>query len=350
MAQYLKNNKFSKIDIELDHIKCDFCGSDQNSLILTSKDYVFNNIQGEFNIVKCENCKLAFSNPRLRNDQMKNHYYITDDFGSPIEKVDLINQKSYVYNKNFLVNYFNYPFGKRNLRYKFIHYPLYLRINKKWKKTLFIPKYIKNGKILEIGCSYGNYLFQLKKIGWDVKGIELSKKAVDHGKNKLNLDILNIDIQDFESEENFDIIYLRMVLEHVESPKIVLKKCYSLLKPHGKLVLILPDISGLEVRIYKKYAYTLTLPYHLYHFSPNTIKNYLKLLDFHNIKIVHENFDRDLLAPLNFMIRENPNKLYLKVILKFATKGLIRKVIIKTIVNIFSLLGKTSRMTVIAEK
>jgi len=350
MAQFMKKSKFSKIDIELDNIKCDFCGSDQSSPILTSKDYIFNSIQGEFNIVKCENCKLAFSNPRLRNGQLKDYYNSSDDFGSPIEKVDLINQKSNVYNKDILVNYFNYPYGKVNLRYKFIHYIFYLRIIKKWKKTLYIPKYIKNGKILEIGCSYGNYLFQLKKIGWDVKGIELSKNAVDHGKNKLNLDISNIDIQDFESEEKFDIIYLRMVLEHVESPKLVLKKCYSLLKPHGKLVLILPDISGLEVRIYKKYAYTLTLPYHLYHFTPITIKNYLKLLNFQNIKIFHENFDRDLLAPLDFMTRENPNKLFLKVIFKFASKKLIRKIFIRTIVNIFSLLGKTSRMTVVAEK
>lgn len=350
MAQFLKKSKFSEIDIELENIECDFCGADQNTLILTCKDYLFNNIQGEFNIVKCENCKLAYSNPRLSNDQLIEYYNRTDDFGSPVEKIDLINQRSNVYNKKFLGNYFNYPYGNSNLRYKSIHYPLYLRIRKKLKKTLVIPNYIENGKILEIGCSYGNYLFQLKKLGWDVKGIELTKDAVEHGKNKLGLDILNIGIQDFESEEKFDIIYLRMVLEHVESPKLVLKKCYSLLKPHGKLVLILPDISGLEVGIYKKYAYTLQLPYHLYHFSPFTIKNYLKLLNFQNVKIIHENFDRDLLAPLNFMIRENPNKLFLKVILKFATKKLIRKIVIRIFVNILSLLGKTSRMTVIAEK
>ncbi len=346
----MKKSEFSKIDVELENIECDFCGSDKNSPILTGKDYLFNNIQGEFNIVKCENCKLSFSNPRLRNDQLKEYYNNTDDFGSPIEKMDLINQKTNVYNKDFLGNYFNYPYGNKNLLYKLVHYPLYLRIRKKLKKTLVIPNFIRNGKILEIGCSYGNYLFQLKKLGWDVKGIELTKNAVDHGKNKLNLDISNISIQDYKSGEKFDIIYLRMVLEHVESPKLVLKKCYSLLKPNGKLVLILPDISGLEVRIYKNYAYTLTLPYHLYHFNPITINNYLKLLNFQNVKIFHENFDRDLLAPLNFMIREHPNKLYLKVILNFATKRLVRKIIIRTIVNFFSLLGKTSRMTVIAEK
>jgi len=346
----MKKIKFYKIDIELDNIVCDFCGSDQNSLIFTSKDYVFNNIQGEFNIVKCKNCKLSFSNPRLKNDQLKNHYSSTNDFGSPIDIKDLIYQSINVHNKFFLTNFFDYPFGKKNMWYKLTHYPLYLIRRKKMSKTLYIPKYIKNGKILEIGCSYGLYLFQLKMIGWDVKGIELNKKAVDYGKNKLSLDILNLDIQDYESEEKFDIIYLRMVLEHVESPKIVLKKCHALLKPHGKLVLILPDISGIEVRIYKKYAYTLQLPYHLYHFSPNTIRNYLKLLNFQEVKIFHDNFDRDLLAPLNFMIRENPNEVLLKIILKFASRRLIRKVIISTITNIFSLLGKTSRMTVIAKK
>lgn len=110
------------------------------------------------------------------------------------------------------------------------------------------------------------------------------------------------------------------------------------------------NLSIFDLFSHKKYAYTLQLPYHLYHFTPITIKNYLKLLNFQNVKIIHKNFDRDLLAPLNFLIRENPNKLFLKVIFKFATKRLIRKVIIRTIVNLFSLLGKTSRMTVIAEK
>ena len=50
MAQIMKKSKFSKIDIELDNIKCDFCGSDQSSPILTSRDYIFNSIQGEFNL------------------------------------------------------------------------------------------------------------------------------------------------------------------------------------------------------------------------------------------------------------------------------------------------------------
>ena len=85
-------------------------------------------------------------------------------------------------------------------------------------------------------------------------------------------------------------------------------------------------------------------------FTPDTIKNLLRALNFKKIKIIHDNFDRDLIAPLNYILREHPNNLIANYTLKITTKKIIRRTFVKIIVNVLSLLGKTSRMTVVAEK
>ena len=346
------NNKdqFREDSQDFSYVPCDFCKSKKARTLFSSKDYIFNIISGEFKIVKCSNCNLVYLNPRLKPGELNKYYSNVVNYGVPYNILDLNKKANTSFSLKFLTNFFNYPFGKKSKILKIIQYPFYLRIRKRYKKTQFLPTYIEDGKILEIGCSYGNYLFKLKKIGWNVKGLELNKESVDYSKRELNLDVVNQDINNFQPNELFDIIYLRMVLEHMESPKTILRKCYSWLKPNGKLVLIIPDFSGIEVNIYKNYAYTLHPPYHLYHFTPDTIKNLLKALNFKKIKIVHDNFDRDLIAPLNYILREHPNNLIANFALKITTKKIIRRTFVKIIVNILSLLGKTSRMTVIAEK
>lgn len=332
-------------------VKCDYCDSNESKIIFTTKDYVSKKIAGEFSISKCLNCNLIFSNPRLKRETLANYYKKIINYGEKSfrrsEGKEMLN---YCLVKDILSLYFNYPFSKKNILKKVALFPSYLRIRKWYKKRYFIPTYKKHGKILEIGCSYGYYLYLLKKLGWKVKGIELNEDSVNFAVNKLNLDVENIKIEDFQSNQLYDVIYLNMVLEHVSSPKEILLKCHSMLKENGRLVLGIPDFSGIEVRIYKRYAYTLQLPYHLYHFTPNSIKKYLRLFEFKKIKITHGDFDRDLLAPLNFMIEENPESILLKYVYKIVINKYIRKTIIKIIVKVISFLGKTSRMVVVATK
>jgi len=349
MQSYKKKNDREDSD-KYEYISCDFCNSYEYKTLISSKDYVFDIVPGNFNIVKCLNCNLVYTNPRLKAEELNKYYSTEVKYGDPPthDAQDLKLQS--IYNSKFLANFFNYPNGKKSMFYKFLFYPYYLRIKRSKKLTQSLPIYIKNGNVLEIGCSHGNYLFQLKNLGWKVKGVELNKEAVDYAKKKLKLDVINTDIYGFHPNELFDIIYLRMVLEHMESPKVILNKCYSWLKPTGKLVLIIPDFSGIEVRFYKKYAHSLHVPYHLYHFTPDSIQKYLKSLGFKKIRFTHDNFDRNLLAPLNYILRENPSNLLAYYILKMATKSLVRKSIVRIIVTIFAALGKTSTMTVTAEK
>lgn len=334
-------------------VNCDFCGSKDHEIILKSKDFVFGIVPGESNIVRCLNCNLVYTNPRLTSDALNSYYSKITKFGN-YEEIKDINSKSTFLNKylnrSMLTEYFNYPLSKKNIFKKIRLFPPYMRIRKKYNKSYTIPQYIKKGKILEIGCSYGTYLYLLRKLGWEVYGVELSDEAVRFARDKLKLNVQKKIPTNSEVKEKFDLIYLRMVLEHMESPKETLKQCYGLLKPKGRIILIIPDFSGLEVKLYKRYAYPLQVPYHLYHFTPNVIKNYLKLIDFKRIKMYHQNFDRDLIASLTFYKRENPNNKFAKILYSFLANKIVRKSLVKTLAEILSLIGKTSRMVVIAER
>ena len=339
------------------NVKCDFCSSEKNVQILKTKDYIFNSVPGEFNIVKCLNCNLIFTNPRLKTEVLNKYYSKFIRYGDPTKTSSskekskkTIKTQNIFTRADILTEYFNYPLLKKSKLRKLILFPYYLRIRKRLKKTFLIPMFKKNGKILEIGCSNGFYLNNLKKLGWIVKGLELNENAVNYAKKRFNLDVENEDFITYKANTLYDTIYLNMVLEHLESPKEALEKCYSLLKFNGKLILKIPDFSGFERRIYKKYAYTLHLPYHLFHFTPFSIKNYLKVIKFRKIKILHDNYDRDLISPLKFILRDNPERFFIKYIADFVHKKFIRKTLIKALVNLFSYLGKTSRMIVTAHK
>ena len=345
-----ENIKKNKIKIELEEIKCDFCKSKSYNVIYQSKDYYFKKIEGSFKIVRCKRCGLNYTNPKITNKSSKEMYSHFLNYDNRPIRLLRENRLSLPFRKELLTDFFGYPFGKPNKIRKILFYPNFLLIRRKWKKTLYIPEYIRDGKILEIGSSYGTYLYLLQKLGWNTLGLELNNNAVAYAKKKLNLEVHQTSIENFQIKDYFDIIYMQMVFEHLESPLKVLTKCYNLLKNGGKIIIRIPDINGFEVFLYKEYAYTLQLPFHLFHFSPNTIRNYLKRLNFKKIRIIHDRTDRDLIAPLKYMINENSNKIGIKLLFEFLYFSLIRKTLLKIFVFFLSLLHKTSRMTVIAEK
>ena len=335
---------------ELIQINCDFCDSNKYNSLFKSKDFLFKTTTKEFNIVKCSNCGLIFTNPRLNSESLKNYYSKIATYDNrPLIK-DLNHRFDLLKRIDILTDYFKYPILKKSRLRKIIQYPNYLKIRKKWMSNPYIPEYKKNGKVLEIGCAYGGFLYQLKKLGWNVKGIELSEDAVEYCEEIYNLDIEKVSIEEFQTDETFDIIYLINVLEHIESPKKMLSKIVSFLKPNGLLIISVPDFSGLEVRLFKEYSYCLQLPFHLHHFTPKTLDNYVKLVGLERINLFHLKSDREIIGPLNYILIEYPNKLLIKAILKIMIKKIIRATLIRFLMNILAAIGKTSRMTMVTRK
>ncbi|MGO9614590.1 MAG: class I SAM-dependent methyltransferase [Dissulfurispiraceae bacterium] len=145
----------------------------------------------------------------------------------------------------------------------------------------------KKGRLLDIGCGYGHFIEMMRTQGWLASGIEPSEKTSAYALSK-GADIIRTVIEDASFPENsFDAITAFYVLEHLLDPLAVLIKIRAMLKPGGALVIRVPHSTpvvkllqsiGIKNNLYD-------LPFHLYDFSPVTIRRLLEKAGFADIKV-----------------------------------------------------------------
>ncbi len=132
----------------------------------------------------------------------------------------------------------------------------------------------KKGKLLDIGCSNGEFMWLAKKAGFDTSGVELNKRTADIARNN-GLDVFcgTLDEGAFPSG-SFDYIYMGDLIEHVSDPLATLSEAKRLLRPGGTIIIVTPNLdcfwSMATFRLYEWFGIpwaSLTPPYHLFQFS-----------------------------------------------------------------------------------
>ena len=74
------------------------------------------------------------------------------------------------------------------------------------------------------------FLNMQKKIGWKTTGLEINPETANFGRQKRGLNIFQKTINEFKTKEQFDVITMFDVLEHLENPKAAVLKAKKLLK------------------------------------------------------------------------------------------------------------------------
>jgi len=111
-----------------------------------------------------------------------------------------------------------------------------------------VGKSHKCSKILDLGCGPGIYSIPLSKLGYDVTGIDISEKAIQHANNlahEQNLDTKHFkeDILKLRIEEKYDMSLLLYEIYSTFSKKqreILLKKIWDGLTESGLFILDVP--------------------------------------------------------------------------------------------------------------
>lgn len=130
--------------------------------------------------------------------------------------------------------------------------------------------------LLDIGCSTGIFLSCAKQIGWNVTGLEPSHWAANIASNRLSgmeIYVSTLANADFPGE-NFDVITLWDVLEHLPYPSDALFSLHRWLKPSGWLFLNTPDITSLPAQVLGE-RWMQFLREHIWYFSPHTLQKLL---------------------------------------------------------------------------
>lgn len=110
----------------------------------------------------------------------------------------------------------------------------------------------KNEKVLDIGCSSGNFGRELiDKKGCTVDGIDVNKADVQKAKRQLrHAYVLNIEHDSLAVlKDRYDAILMMDVIEHLVEPAAALEKVAKLLKPGGRLIFSVPNMAHVSVRL-----------------------------------------------------------------------------------------------------
>jgi SAM-dependent methyltransferase len=145
-----------------------------------------------------------------------------------------------------------------------------------------IKKYDFGQNLLEIGSSWGYFLYQAKQQGFDVTGVEISEPRRLFGINNLGVDI--VESLNHLNGRLFDIIYTAHTLEHFTDLSTIFGDLARLLHVGGKLIIEVPNFDYTEFG--KRALYTIgavhPLGFSSEFFRVNLPKYNFKIIGFYN--------------------------------------------------------------------
>ena len=129
-----------------------------------------------------------------------------------------------------------------------------------------IRQYATKGQMLDYGAGNGDFALAAQQEGWRVCVYETSPSATEILKHR-QLSVVSIPLK----ENQFDVIALWHVFEHINKPGEALASFYKSLKPGGVLVLAVPNADSWDAKHYKSFWAAYDVPRHRWHYNKHAI-------------------------------------------------------------------------------
>lgn len=234
----------------METVSCDLCHCKTAVPIYQVSDTNYG-LPGTFTLVQCPKCELVYLNPRPTADEISK-YYLSASY---------------------------HPF--RALRQNNNNGPNMTHRH----RAKAITRLHGQGHILDVGCGSGLFLQAMQERGWAIHGVEPDVDASHFSRETLGLDVITGDIFDVPSHSSYAAISFWDVLEHTHSPQKVLRQAKTLLEDNGLLAINVPNWASWERQIFKERWIALDTPRHLYHFSPDVLRAYMRVCGFEIISL-----------------------------------------------------------------
>lgn len=254
---------------------CPLCGSDALESAMECKDYY---ASGETYVLeKCSKCGFLFTQ-NVPDETEIGRYYETPAYISHSDtRKGLTNSLYHIVRKYMLK-----------------------------RKRLLVEKISgrTNGNLLDYGTGTGYFAQTMKEAGWHVTAIEKSEQA-----RKTALDNFGLQVdseQTFSQLQSgtFHVITLWHVLEHLQNLNEMWEQLRRQLTSDGHLVVAVPNCQSSDAGYYGNTWAAYDVPRHLWHFSPDTMRQFAEKHGFRLIRTLPMPFDAFYVSILSEKYRQ----------------------------------------------
>ena len=150
------------------------------------------------------------------------------------------------------------------------------------------------GPALDVGCGRGILLSQLRDLGYEPYGVEISEHAAWNARNRAGAEVHvgNFMTAPYGAEQ-FHVVVFWHVLEHMSNPFAALRHAHALLKKGGLLVVAVPNLDSLQARLSGRNWFHLDIPRHYYHFTRRSLEGALRRSGFRLVETAHFSFEQN---------------------------------------------------------
>jgi len=224
--------------IELERVACNLCGSTDAKTV-----YDF----GQLSVVRCRNCGLVYTSPRLTQAAIERKLYGPDYWRAY--------ERQY---ENAL--------------------PSIQQFSRRWLATLGrLANRRPPWKVFELGPGLGALLAEARGAGHDVYGADISEHATRRAKERFGLEVVNVGADGLDGLDlpPLDVFVMAACIEHLPDPGATLAAAQRRLVPEGLLFLSTGVYGSFNQRIAGKRWGIIDPEAHLYYFSKRTLRRAL---------------------------------------------------------------------------
>src|SRR5687767_1843895 len=212
----------------MERVPCPLCGRLDHRRLFGRPDHTHQVTDEVFDVVRCTHCSFVFVNPRPSPGEI-GRYYPAEFYDVAATPQSLLESK-----------------------------------RETLAARLAVIGALPPGRLLDIGCQKGEFMWAMRERGWDVHGLEFSALPP----NVFGLPIFRGSVEDAPFQPaSFDLITLWAVLEHVHDPVAMLSSVRRLLKLDGRAFVLVPNFNSLPGRVLRHDD----VPRHLVMFTRRTM-------------------------------------------------------------------------------
>jgi SAM-dependent methyltransferase len=183
-------------------------------------------------------------------------------------------------------------YGETNRRFNVVIEALSVQLRRRRARAI-ARRVGGHGRVMDVGCGRGITLASLKALGFETFGIELSDSAAEHARSVLHIDVGTDLFAPRYEPGTFDGVFFWHSLEHIRRADLAIERARELLRPGGKLCVAVPNVEGLQSRLFGGSWFHLDAPRHYHHFGVDSLSAMLMRIGFDVEDVDHFNIEQN---------------------------------------------------------